>query len=345
MKSLKKVRLPAEWEAQDAVLLAWPHEKTDWVDQLASAQRTFIKIIKEISRFEVVLLIVHDEESVRRQLQAAKLNLDRIHLYQLPYNDTWARDFGPLGVQVDAKVQLLDFIFNGWGNKFCAEQDNQISQRLAAAGAFGDTPLQSIDLVLEGGSIESDGAGTLLTTSACLLEQNRNPQYSQTQIEAKLKRLFGVEQILWLEHGVLQGDDTDSHIDTLARFVPHNTIIFQGCGEPADEHYSELAAMREQLARFRNAAGEPYQLLTLPWPAPCYDGDNNRLPATYANFLIINDAVLVPTYMDPADAEALRVIAQAFPERQIVPVNCRALIEQHGSLHCVTMQFPKGVLK
>jgi len=344
MKNLNTIRLPAEWETQDAVLLAWPDEETDWIDQLPSAQQTFIAIIREISRFEPVLLIVHDIKSVHRRLLAEGLDLGQIRLYQLPYNDTWARDFGPIGIQAGSEVQLLDFIFNGWGNKFCAEQDNCISQRLAAAGGFGMTALQSIGLVLEGGSIESDGAGTLLTTSDCLLEQNRNPNLSQAQLEAELKLRFGAEQILWLDHGALLGDDTDSHIDTLARFAPTNTLLFQRCDDQNDEHYGELLAMREQLAAFTNTAGEPYQLRPLPWPAPCYDAEGSRLPATYANFLVINDAVLVPTYNDPADTEALRVIGQAFPARQIVAINCRTLIEQHGSLHCVTMQFPEGVL-
>ncbi len=345
MKTDESTRsLPAEWEAQDAVMLAWPHEQTDWLERLGEAQQTFAEIIRAISRFEPVLLIVPNKTQVLQQLQAANIDFDQVRLYELPSNDTWSRDFGPLTVRTDQGLKLLDFVFNGWGHKFHADLDNQLSAKLLAAGAFGVTSFVSSELVLEGGSIESDGSGTLLTTRDCLLEKNRNPHLSPGQIEEKLKFLFGAEQILWLEHGALKGDDTDSHIDTLARFAPESTIIFQGCSDPTDEHYPELSAMHEQLASFTDSTGNNYRLLELPWPQACYDNQGNRLPATYANFLIINGAVLVPTYNDPADPVALEVVAQAFPQREIVPVDCRALIEQHGSLHCVTMQLPKGVL-
>jgi agmatine deiminase len=341
---MKNPRLPAEWEAQDAVLLAWPHEQTDWHRRLPEVQQTFLAIIRAICHSEIILLAVHDRAKVGRQLREARINLKRVRLYQLPYNDTWARDFGPLTIQNGQTLQLLDFTFNGWGNKFGAEQDNLVSRRLSALGAFGATALRSFDLILEGGSLESDGAGSLLTTSACLLEENRNPLLSKDQLETELKIRFGADQVLWLEQGALQGDDTDSHIDTLARFAPANTILYQACEDPNDEHYAVLAAMRDQLGDFCNSAGERYKLLPLPWPSACYDEEGGRLPATYANFLIINGAVLVPSYNDPADAEAARVIQRAFPERQVISINCRPLIEQHGSLHCVTMQIPRGVL-
>jgi len=344
MKVNSNRRLPAEWEEQDAVLLAWPHELTDWSTQLDETQHTFCEIIRTINRFEPVLLVVPNRDSARRQLESANMNLKKIHLYELPCNDTWSRDFGPMTVQTETGLLLLNFTFNGWGNKFNAELDNMLTTRLIAAGAFGKTKSISIELVLEGGSIESDGGGTLLTTCDCLLEKKRNPQYSRLQLNDALKQLFGAEQILWVDNGSLEGDDTDSHIDTLARFAPNGTIVFQGCNDKTDEHYKELQAMEKQLSRFTNISGENYRLLELPWPEACYDSDGNRLPATYANFLIINGAVLVPTYNDSADQVALKVVAQAFPQREIIPINCRTLIEQHGSLHCVTMQLPKGVL-
>ncbi len=337
-------RLPAEWEAQDAVLLAWPHELTDWANQLAEAQKTYCDIIHAISRFEQVILIVADKAQVLKQLQNRGLNLARVHLYELPCNDTWARDFGPLTVQTKQGLLLLDFVFNGWGNKFKADLDTKLTVGLAAAGAFGLTRFLASELVLEGGALESDGAGTLLTTSQCLLEKNRNPHLSRSQLEIELKGLFGAEQVLWLDQGSLQGDDTDSHIDTLARFAPNGTIVFQGCDDPNDDHFQELSAMRDQLASFATCNGSCYRLLELPWPQACYDSEGDRLPATYANFLIINGAVLVPSYNDPADPAARAVIAQAFSDREIIPIDCRVLIEQHGSLHCVTMQLPKGVL-
>ena len=344
MKEIPTRHLPAEWEEQDAVILAWPHELTDWAEHLEEAQQTFCAIIRAIGRFEKILLIVSDKAQVLKQLQGSSIDLAQIHLYELPCNDTWARDFGPLTVKTEQGLLLLDFVFNGWGNKFKADLDTKLTSGLAAAGAFGKTRLLASELVLEGGSIESDGAGTLLTTSACLLEKNRNPHLSRAQLEIELKQLFGAKQVLWLEQGALLGDDTDSHIDTLARFAPDQTIVFQGCNDPNDEHFQVLSAMHAQLDSFTANNGRNYRLLELPWPEACYDSEGNRLPATYANFLIINGAVLVPTYNDPADSAALAIIAQAFPHREIIPIDCRVLIEQHGSLHCVTMQLPKGVL-
>jgi agmatine deiminase len=313
-------RLPAEWEPQDAVLLAWPHATTDWADCLADAQKTFAEIEAAIRRFQPVIVVRSDA-------------------YDLPCNDTWARDFGPVTTEEDGTPVLLDFTFNGWGNKFAAELDNAITRKLHALGAFGQTPLRPVDLVLEGGSIESDGDGTILTTSTCLLNPNRNPQLTKEQIEEQLKEAFGAHTVLWLEHGHMEGDDTDAHIDTLARLCPDRTIVYVACDNPQDAHYPDLKAMEAELQ-----ALEGYRLLPLPWPAPKYGADGDRLPATYANYLVINGAVLVPTYNDPADAQALETVGKAFPGRAIIGIDCSTLIRQHGSLHCVTMQIPKGVL-
>jgi agmatine/peptidylarginine deiminase len=195
--------------------------------------------------------------------------------------------------------------------------------------------------VFEGGSIESNGAGVLLTTEECLLSKERNPQFSKQEIENYLKEKFGAHTVLWLSHGFLAGDDTDSHIDTLARFVDDHTIAYVQCNDENDLHYTELQAMERELQDFRMPNGKPYRLLALPMTPPIFDEDGERLPATYANFLIINTAVLVPVYNCATDAEALRILQQAFPTREIVPIDCSVLITQHGSLHCVTMQFPE----
>ena len=199
-------------------------------------------------------------------------------------------------------------------------------------------------LVLEGGSIESDGAGTLLITAACLLSPNRNPHLSREQIESLLKEQLGVERILWLHRGWLAGDDTDSHIDTLARLCPDDTILYTACDDPADEHFEELAAMKRELEGLRSRENRPYRLIPLPFPAAKQGLDDERIPATYANFLIINGAVLVPTYEDRHDAAALAAVGLSFPGREIIGINCSSIILQHGSLHCLTMQLPKGVL-
>ncbi|MCC7300398.1 MAG: agmatine deiminase family protein, partial [Verrucomicrobia bacterium] len=265
--------------------------------------------------------------------------MERVSLYEIESNDTWARDFGPITIYENGKPVLLDFTFTGWGGKFEAGLDNQITSKLHKLGAFGKTPLRRVDLILEGGSVESDGKGTLLTTAECLLNPNRNAQLDKQQVEKRLADELKTETFQWLENGWLAGDDTDAHIDTLARLCPNNTVLYVQCNDPADEHFSALQAMEAELKKM------PYRLLPLPWPKAKFDGDGERLPATYANFLVINGAVLVPTYKDSADFQALETVGKAFPNREIIGIDCSALILQHGSLHCVTMQIPEGVLK
>jgi agmatine deiminase len=337
-------RLPAEWEAQDGVLLAWPHEKSDWLPWLDQVEPVFVEITRQISRFETVLAVVPDRERIGSLLEAAGVDRNRLRLYEIETNDTWARDFGPITVESDGKSTLLDFGFNGWGLKFPANLDNRITGMLQRAAAFGTAPCLVRGLILEGGSIESDGHGTILTTAECLLDANRNPHLSKEEIEAALAAEFGADRILWLHHGYLAGDDTDSHVDTLARLCPDDTIAYVACDDPDDEHFPALKRMEEELRRFRTREGRPYRLVPLPWPRARFDEEGQRLPATYANFLVVNGAVLVPTYQDPRDGEALNALAMAFPDREIVGIDCLPLILQHGSLHCVTMHLPKGVL-
>lgn len=338
-----KIRLPAEWEPQDGVLLAWPHDATDWNSQLSEVQNTYIMLIRQIIRFEKVVLAAPDPGQVEQCLAEAGLDRSRIALFPIATNDTWTRDFGPVTVQVNDQPVLLDFGFNGWGLKFAANLDNQVTQQLKQQGALLPRA-NTIGLILEGGSIESDGCGTILTTRQCLLSPNRNPQLTGEELEGAMQSLFGAQRVLWLEHGHLEGDDTDAHIDTLARLCPNNTIVYVACDNPADSHYEALQKMEQELKSLTTAAGLPYRLLALPWPEAKYDATGNRLPASYANFLVINDAVLVPTYRDPVDNGALAMIALAFPGREVIGVDCLPLIEQHGSLHCITMQLPAGVL-
>jgi len=337
-------RFPAEWEPQDGVLLAWPHADSDWQPILADVDRVYLDVVAAITRFERCLIATPEPERIEQLLATRALNQQLIEIYNIPTNDTWARDFGPLTVYDGDRARLLDFGFNGWGLKFASDYDNQITRRLHELGAFGPTERQIVGLIMEGGSLESDGEGTLLTTSECLLNANRNPHLGRTDIETALGEHFGATQVLWLENGYLAGDDTDSHIDTLARICPDDTILYQECDDPADEHYVALQRMREEIAALRTRAGKPFRQLALPWPQAHFDDDGQRLPATYANYLVINDAVLVPTYADPRDDQALAQIGTAFPGREIVGIDCRPLIEQHGSLHCITMQIPKGVL-
>ena len=337
-------RFPAEWEPQDGVLLAWPHNNTDWQPIIDQVEQVYAEIVRQISLSEKVLIAAPLPMAVEARLASSSVNLANVRTYPVGTNDTWTRDFGPLTVMQQGEPMLLNFGFNGWGLKFPAFLDNCVTSHLYAMGAFSGISLETVGLVLEGGSVESDGRGTILTTAECLLNPNRNPHLSRGEIEEQIFRHFGAERVLWLENGYLAGDDTDSHIDTLARFAPGDTILYVACDDPEDEHFESLQAMRGELAMFRTRDEKPYRLLPLPWPQPRHDDNGLRLPATYANFLVTNGAVLVPTYDDPADSTALEVIRQAVADRSVVGIDCLPLIQQHGALHCLTMQLPKGVL-
>lgn len=340
-------RLPAEWAPQSGVMLTWPHARTDWGPRLDAVEPVFAEIASQIARYQKVLIVVtgtSHRQHVEQQLVRHSCLLTQVVFAIAQSNDTWARDHGPITVLASNKLRLLDFHFNGWGNKFPSDLDNHINRELQRQGSFGQTPLDFINLVLEGGSIDSDGEGGILTTVACLMNPNRNPGLDQASIEQQLKHWLGAERTLWLHHGFLAGDDTDSHIDMLARFCPDNTITYVKCDDRKDEHYEELQAMEGELRQFHTASGLPYSLVPLPMPKAIFDQHGQRLPASYANFLIINGAVLVPQYNDEKDENARSQIRHCFPDREIIGIDCRPLIEQHGSLHCLTMQLPAGVL-
>lgn len=340
---INTVRLPAEWETQDGVLLAWPCPGSDWDPILPEIEAVLVEIIRHTIAFENIVVAAPEPQRTASILKKHGLDSNAIRLFDIDNNDTWARDFGPVGVEIDTKPHLLDFGFNGWGLKFPANLDNQINRNLAAAGAW-KVPVLTQGLILEGGSIESDGKGTLLTTAECLLSPNRNPQFDKPTLENHLKTVLGATQILWLNHGALAGDDTDGHIDTLARLCPNDTIAYVRCNDPTDEHFEPMQALEQELKQFKTLQGQSYNLVALPWPQPVFDYKQQRLPATYANYLIINGAVLVPTYADPADAEALRIVGTIYPGRKIIGIDCSSVILQHGSLHCLTMQLPEGTL-
>ncbi|MDG6347929.1 agmatine deiminase family protein [Luteimonas sp. 8-5] len=337
-------RLPAEWEPQAAILLAWPHAGTDWAERLEDVEETYIALVAAITRFQRVLLCVADDDIeayARARLSSARIDMGRVIFATVPYDDTWLRDSGPITLVSPGGACLLDFRFTAWGGKFEAAQDDRLVERLHQMGFFSNSARQNIDFALEGGAIDVDGQGTLLSTWQCLHE--RHPDAAREDLSAKLATWLRQERVLWLDHGYLEGDDTDAHIDTLARFAAPDAIVFQACDDEADSHYAELQAMAAELATLRTRDGKPYRLFPLPWPQPIVD-DGRRLAASYANFLIVNGAVLVPAYGDPADGLAAGVLAQAFPDREIVQVPCRALIWQNGSLHCLTMQVPQGII-
>ena len=327
----------AEWEPQSGVQLTWPHADTDWAPILPEITAVYEEIAREISKREDLIVVAPKGTPLPASLNA--------HCSYVNSNDTWARDHGFITVAEMAQpstlspqpsaLVLLDFCFNGWGEKFEAKLDNEINKQLFGNGVVKGIYEDHLDFVLEGGSIESDGKGTVFTTKCCLMAPHRNQPLTQEEIEERLKMYLGAERIVWLNHGSLIGDDTDGHIDTLVRICPNDTIVYTG----GDEAHPDLALMEEELRGLRTTDGKPYRLLKLPLPRPIYD-DGDRLPATYANYLIVNGAVLMPTYNQPdLDAEAMRVVGEAFPDREIVGIDCRAVVKQHGSLHCCTMQY------
>jgi agmatine deiminase len=336
------IRLPAEWEPQSAIQFTFPHEDSDWQPLLDKVIPCFARIIETVTRFQKAIVVCKNVAQTAEILRGCQQ--EHLILVELPSNDTWARDHGGITVIENGKPVVLDFMFNGWGLKFAADKDNLITELLYSKNILKAEKLVKTGLVLEGGGIESDGLGTLMTTSECLLSPNRNPHLSKEDIETRLKSLFGVQRVLWLNNGYLAGDDTDSHIDTLARLCDADTICYVKCGDVKDEHFLALRAMEEELKAFKKANGEPYKLVALPMADACFDDEGQRLPATYANFLIINGAVLVPTYGVKQDEEALNILKGCFPKHEIIGLDCLPLIWQHGSLHCISMQYPVGVV-
>ena len=335
----------AEWEPQKAVQLTWPHAKTDWAPMLGEITTVYEQMSREISQREQLIVVA--PKGVRPETANCQLAV-------INSNDTWARDHGFITVEEPSDIKhqtsdirhqtsdivLLDFCFNGWGEKFPAEKDNAINRQLYDGGFVEGRYEDHLDFVLEGGSIESDGKGTVFTTACCLLAPHRNQPLTQQEIEDRLKQWLGAERIVWFHHGSLIGDDTDGHIDTLVRIAPNDTLLYIG----GDDEHPDLALLEQELQTLRTLDGRPYRLLKLPMPRPIYDtplpSESSRLPATYANYLVINGAVLVPTYNQPdLDQEAMRVIGSAYPDRELVAIDSLPIIRQHGSIHCCTMQY------
>ena len=337
-------RLPAEWESQSFVQLTWPHKDSLWYE-VERVQACYTRIAEAILRFEPLLIVCRNAEETRTDLHRNGLkDFSRIRFVEAPINDTWARDHGAISVHGDnGDKYILDFVFNGWGLKFASDLDNQITRAMYAAGAFAPD-VQYRDMrpyVLEGGSIDTDGCGTLMTTSECLCSLNRNEYLSRPEIEARLCEAFGLQRILWLDNGSIVGDDTDSHVDILARFCGPDTIAYTSCDDPSDPNYAPLKKMEEQLRTFRTLEGKPYKLVPLPLPDALYL-DGYRLPGSYANFLILNGAVLIPGADSPKDAVAASRLQTLFPDREVIVIDCRPLLSGHGGLHCITMNYPAG---
>ena len=335
----------AEWIPSDGVLLALPHQDTDWDYILPEAIDQYHRLIVAMVREDVHVILLCPEKKEAEKLFDKSI-ADGITFIEMEYNDTWTRDYGPISILKHGDLRSLDFGFNGWGLKFAADKDNQVNRRLDEKSVFTKGIYRNeTEFILEGGSIDTDGEGTILTTTRCLCSPNRNGYLSKQQADQQLRKRLGAQHVLFLDFGALIGDDTDSHIDTLARMAPDNIILFTGCRDIDDPQFEELLKMRAQLSMFRNAEGNPYNLVELPLPDPIFDENRERLPATYANYLVTDMVLFMPIYRQPEKDElAMQTVRIAFPDHKVVGVDCTTLIKQHGSLHCATMQLPKGVL-
>lgn len=341
---MHNIRFLAEWESCEAILLALPHSGTDWDYILEEAIDQYRRMITAFTAAgEHCMVIVNSREEALSKLSG--LDMQNITIIEIPTNDTWTRDYGPISVMRNDRLRAIDFGFNGWGLKFAADKDNMVNYNMMEKFVIHPKTYRNRrNMILEGGSVETDGNGTLLTTSHCLLSPNRNGGLSKKEAGMLLAEELGVSHILWLDYGALEGDDTDSHIDTLCRMAPDNTILFTGCRDMDDPQFEELLKMRAQLSMFKNMDGEPFNLVELPLPAPIYDEDGLRLPATYANYLVTPDNIFMPVYNQPQnDMLALQTVKIAFPNHNVHPVECLTLIRQHGSLHCSTMQLPHNL--
>ncbi|WP_077195812.1 agmatine deiminase family protein [Prevotella ihumii] len=347
-------RFPAEWEKQSGIMLIWPHKDTDWYPYLKEITETYLQLAEVITRYEKLLIVAQELEAVKELIYNRLSNeqIGNVIFRQCENNDTWARDVAPITLipqtankETKMPFHLMDFCFNGWGEKFAADKDNRINRQLYFEDTFCGVLENHKDFVLEGGSIESDGKQTLFTTTACLTAPHRNEPLTKDNLEKRLLQLFpNMKRVVWIEHGELQGDDTDGHVDTILRCAPNDTLLYISTDNTADPHFEDLRALDEQVQSLRTLEGKPYRLFKLPIPEAIYD-EGERLPATYANFLILNGAVIVPTYNQPKyDKQALATIQEAFPDYDIIGIDSVTIVRQHGSIHCLTMQFPEGVI-
>lgn len=336
---MSNIRFPAEWEKECAVLVAMPHENTDWLYIIDEVTECYKNLIKAFADKGIITIVVSPDSLKTREL-LKDIDPTKVIYFDAETNDTWTRDYGPITIEKKGKIIVEDFKFNGWGLKFAACHDNLVTGKLCKSNLITAERENRLGFVLEGGSLETDGEGILLTTTRCLESPNRNGDLSRNQIEARLAEWLGIKKFLWLEHGALEGDDTDSHIDTLARMAPYNTIIYTGCQDITDSHFGELNKMKHEIEAFTTSEGNKFNLVELPLPSPIYDEEGSRLPATYANYLVTPQAVFMPSYNQPLNDATAKGILEAIFEKEVIPVDCTPLIKQHGSLHCATMQIP-----
>ena len=336
-------RLPAEWEPHQATWISWPHKRSSWPGAFEHAEPVMARAVAALTRGETVRINVLDEAHARRArtfLEDAAADMTAVVFHAFPTNDAWCRDHGAIFVvrppRLGAPLAAVDCGFNAWGGKYPPfDLDDAIPSRMAAA--LGVPRFES-GMILEGGSIDVNGAGTLLTTEQCLLNPNRNPGMSRAQIEARLGELFGIGEVVWLGEGIA-GDDTDGHVDDLTRFVARGTVVTVVEPNPHDDNFVPLRENLERLRAHRLSDGSALDVIELPMPAPLFH-HGERLPASYANFYVANGVVLAPAFADPADDRAAGILGECFPGRRILSVDCRKLVVGLGAFHCLTQQVP-----
>jgi agmatine deiminase len=334
-------RMPPEWAPHQGTWLSWPHNADTWPDCLAAAEAALGAAVEALANAETVHINVDDgvARDVVLQRFAGRVPAGAVRCHLIPTDDAWCRDHGPIfALDAAARLVALRFRFNAWGGKYPCQRDAAAAAQMAAALGVADV---AVDMVLEGGSIEVNGAGVLLTTEQCLLNANRNPQMGRAEIEAQLRRCFGVHQIVWLGEGIV-GDDTDGHIDDLTRFVAEDRVVTAVEADPRDANYAALQDNLVRLGSVRLADGRALSIVELPMPVAQYRADGGRLPASYANFYVGNSVVLVPSFDCAEDATAIATLQRCYPTRRIVPIDCRALVVGLGTLHCLTQQIPRA---
>lgn len=339
MMTKPDTQLLPEWHKQAATLLAWPHPYGCWKDLLADIEPVYIELVKHLCSIQPVIVLCYDEDH-RQHIQACYSHPNLIFVI-ISTDDIWIRDYGPIST-INKQQQILcyDFQFNAWGNKYKFERDAKATQQLFKSPPLQSTHYQALDFILEGGSLDTNGE-TILTTSRCLLSSARNRGWNKADWEVVFSDYFNIQDCVWLDSGAIIGDDTDSHIDTLARFINPTTICYAKCEDKKDEHYEELKRMEQQL---KNSCQGRYELLPLPLPKPKFKS-GQRLPATYINFLLSNESVILPIYDDPADDIAFSQLATCIHDRQIVKIFATPLLYEGGSIHCASMQLPEGALQ
>ena len=350
--------LPAEWALQSGVQLTWPHANTDWAYMLEEVQQCFIAIASEIAKRELLLIVTPEPEEVRMQISAA-VNMDNVRFLECETNDTWARDHGAITMVDTEGASLLDFTFNGWGLKFASDKDNQITRRAVEAEILKGRYMNRLGFVLEGGSIHSDGEGTLLVTEACLLSPGRNPHLTKEEIEKKLCEYLGAKKVIWLKNGIWQ-DETNEHVDNVCAFVKPGEVVLAWTDDKEDPQYALSMEDYQILENETDAKGRKFVIHKLPIPEKpvCIQEEDlkglafepgedtreagERLAASYVNFYIANEAVLVPQFQDKHDKLACDILGKLFPERKICPIDAQAIIIGGGNIHCITQQIPSG---